>query len=69
MEHLVRGCWRQEAMGDSITVTDAGPQQGGQIEEPKGRQRQMGVGRSWMWRGREEGAEGVFYVSGQGDLG
>lgn len=56
-------------MGDSITVTDAGPQQGGQIEEPKGRQRQMGVGRSWMWRGREEGAEGVFYVSGQGDLG
>lgn len=25
-------------MGNSITVTDAGPQQGGQIEEPNGRQ-------------------------------
>lgn len=51
-------------MGDSILVTGAGLQQGGQNEEPKRTQRQMGVVWSWMWSGREEGTEGVFYASG-----
>lgn len=60
----MRGCYRQEALGDSVTVTDVGLHQGGQIEESNGRRRQTGVGWSRMWRGREEGMEGVSNVSG-----
>lgn len=35
-------------MEDSVTVTDAGLKHGGQTEEPNRRQRQTGVGWSWM---------------------